>query len=408
MLPPSSRPSIAIVSPFLDKRHGTERRVSEWIAQLAPSFDIHLYSHSVQDLDTSVFAWRRIPKLPGPHLVNYLWWFAANHAYRAWDRSVRRKRMDLVFSPGINCFDADVISVHIVFAEYFRKNKLGLQWRRNPVRSWPLLLHRRLYYRLLRFLESLIYSRADNTLLLIARHTAAALEEFYGRSSPFPVIYLGLDPRVFSRDRRLAQRAEARKLLGIPEDRFTLLLIGNDLASKGLPVLIAALAQLRSAPIDLLCVTAEEPSIHRAKAREHLPENRVRILPPRKDVELYYAAADAYAGPSMEDTFAQPPAEAMACGLPVIVSAANGASEIITDGLDGMILREPTDAATLAAMIQRLYEDPSLRTRLGENAARIAAQYTWERNGQELAAIFHAIVRGKAAKSAAQAVPSGT
>ena len=64
-----------------------------------------------------------------------------------------------------------------------------------------------------------------------------------------------------------------------------------------------------------------------------------------------------------------PPAEAMACGLPVIVSSAAGVSEIITDGTDGLILRDPKDATALSAMIRRLYEDEVFRTQLGERAA---------------------------------------
>jgi glycosyltransferase involved in cell wall biosynthesis len=90
-----------------------------------------------------------------------------------------------------------------------------------------------------------------------------------------------------------------------------------------------------------------------------------------------------------------PPAEAMACGLPVIASAFAGVSEIITDGVDGMILRDPRDAASLAEMIRRLYEDEPFRISLGKKAAETAQQYTWERNGCELAAVFEEIVRRK-------------
>jgi UDP-glucose:(heptosyl)LPS alpha-1,3-glucosyltransferase len=121
----------------------------------------------------------------------------------------------------------------------------------------------------------------------------------------------------------------------------------------------------------------------------------VRILSPRKDVEFYYAAADAYAGPSLEDSFALPPAEAMACGLPVIVSAAAGVSEIITHGVDGLILDDPKDAAGLAVMIRRLCEEKEFRDRLGERAAETTQQYTWESNGRELAAIFEGILERK-------------
>jgi UDP-glucose:(heptosyl)LPS alpha-1,3-glucosyltransferase len=172
-------------------------------------------------------------------------------------------------------------------------------------------------------------------------------------------------------------------------------LIGNDWKNKGLPVLLDSLARLREFPIDILVVGREDPSPYRTIAHERGMTNRVHFFLPRSDVEFYYAAADAYAGPSLEDTFAQPPAEAMACGLPVIVSQTNGASEIITDGIDGFILKDPMDSNALAAMIRRLYEDRELRATIGEKAAEITRQYTWERNGRELAAIFEEILRRK-------------
>ena len=112
------KPRLAVVSPSLDKRHGTERLVVEWISRLAPAFEIHIYSQAVADMDLSLATWHRIPKIPGPHILNYLWWFTANRLWRAWDSHFRNLRHDLVYSPGINCLDADVMSVHIVFAQY--------------------------------------------------------------------------------------------------------------------------------------------------------------------------------------------------------------------------------------------------------------------------------------------------
>src|ERR1700676_2451131 len=114
----TSKPRLAVVSPFLSKSHGTERMVVEWITHLAGDFEVHVYSQSIQDLDLSTVTWHRIPKLPGPHIFNYLLWFGANHIWRRWDRSIRGLQQDLTFSPGTNCLDADVVSVHIVFAEF--------------------------------------------------------------------------------------------------------------------------------------------------------------------------------------------------------------------------------------------------------------------------------------------------
>jgi UDP-glucose:(heptosyl)LPS alpha-1,3-glucosyltransferase len=175
--------------------------------------------------------------------------------------------------------------------------------------------------------------------------------------------------------------------------------VGNDWRNKGVPVLLDSLAQARDLPVSLIIVSREDSTSCRTLIRERNLEDRVKFVPPRCDIEFYYAAADAYVGPSLEDTFAQPPAEAMACGLPVIVSSANGASEIITDEVNGLILADATDSATLAAMIRRLYENRQFRDQLASNAAHTMLEYTWERNGCELVRIFEEILRRKSGSS---------
>jgi glycosyltransferase involved in cell wall biosynthesis len=395
MTVPRHKPRLAVVSPFLDKGYGTERIIIEWIAQLADKFEIHIYSQQVKDIDPATISWHRIPKLPGPHLLNFLWWFAANYIWRAWDRRFRGLQHDIVFSPGPNCLNADVISVHIVFAEFLRQVQPELRLTRNPLWSWPKLLHRRLYYRIAIFLERLAYTNPQTVLILIAQKTAADLERLYQRHERCIVMYLGLDHATYNPPRRAALREGARKQLGLSQERFVLLLVGNDWHKKGIRVLFDALVSLGALPIDLLVVGREDPAPFETMVRNRALEGRVHFLSARKDVEFYYAGADAYTGPSLEDTFALPPVESMACGLPVIVSRENGTFEIITNGVDGLILDNPKDAAGLAAMIRRLYEDKEFRDRLGERAAETARQYTWESNGRELAAIFEAILQRK-------------
>ena len=386
---------LAVVSPFIDKKHGTERIVAEWIIQLADAFEIHIYSQRVEDLDLSKVTWHRIPMLPGPHLGNFLWWFVANHAWRTASRYFRGLRHDIVFSPGPNCLDADALSIHIVFAAFLKKVRPELAFSRNSWRTWPRLIHRRLYYRLVIAFEKRVYTRAETQLILTSRRSASELAEFYGRREPFPAIDAGIDRGVFNPSRRLELRREARRALGIGEDDFTLLLIGNDWRKKGLLTLIDAVARHPEISVQLVVVSNESDELRRVLRTGALARGRAAILPLRKDVEFYYAAADVYVGPSLEDTFALPVAEAMACGLPVIASAAAGVSEIITDGVDGLILADPRDADALGAMICRLHEDKSLRNRLGERAAMTTRRFTWENNGRELAAIFREILRRK-------------
>lgn len=368
----------------------------EWISRVTEDFDIHIYSQRVEDLDLSKVDWHRIPTLPGPHLFNYIWWFAANQLWRWFDRSFRGIRSDIVFSPGVNCLDAAVVSVYIVFAEYSRQLETKLRFASNPISGWPRVLHQRLYYRLIMMLERHVYRTPENHLLLIARRTATELKEHYGRQNSYSVVYLGLDHETFSLQGRIANRKKARNELQYSNGRFVVLLIGNHLVNKGLPVLLEALEPLREFPIDLLFVGRENPEDYRAMVEKKGLQGHVRFLGPRNDVEFYYAVADVYAAPSLEDTFSLPPAEAMACGLPVIVSSTNGTSEIISDGVNGLVLRDARDAASLSKMIRRLHEDPSFREQLGANAAQTALEYTWERNARELQAVFQEVYRKKA------------
>ena len=391
----SSKPVLAVVSPFIDKRHGTERRVAEWTSRLTGDYDVHVYSQRVEDLDLSKLTWHRIPKLPGPHIGNFVWWLGANHIWRWWDRKFRGIRHDLVFTPGTNCFDADAISIHIVFAEFVRQVRPELAFGRNPVRSWPRLVHRRLYYRLVIALERHLYTRPRAQLILIARKTAADLDRFYGAHDDLPVVYMGLDHAVFNPQARLARRDAARKELGIPDAQFAFLLVGNDWLKKGLFTLLEAMPLLADLQVALYVAGSDETRPYDAPIARLELAGRVRFLPSRGDVAFYYAAADAYVGPSLEDTFAQPPMEAMACGLPVITTSTNGTAEIMTDGVDGLILENPNDWRALAAQMREVCEDSDLRARLAEQAARTASRYTWDENGREFIQIFSRILRRK-------------
>ena len=388
-------PRIAVVSPFIDKRHGTERRIAEWVARLQQDHEIHIYSQRVEDVELTRMHWHRIPRIPGPHLVNFLWWLAANHLWRWWDSHFRGLPYDLVYTAGTNCWDADLISIHIVFAEFVRMAAPELKLLGNPIRFWPRLIHRKLYYALVIFLERHMYTNPKTGLILIAKKTAADLKQHYGIEGPLPVVYIGLDHKIFNRELRLRNRPEVRKQLGFGDDTFVLVLVGNDWKKKGLVALIESLALLKDIPLVLVVAGKDDAAPYLRRIRELGLEEKVTFQPSRPDVQWDYAAADVYVGPSLEDTFAQPPTEAMGCGLPVITTSTNGTAEIMTDGVDGLVLQDPNDVTGLADRIRWLYEHPELRERMAEQAAITASQYTWDRNGVEMRAIFAKALRRK-------------
>jgi glycosyltransferase involved in cell wall biosynthesis len=392
------RRRIAVVSPFIDKRHGTERRVAECVSRLADEFEFHVYSNRVEDVDLDKIVWHRVPALPGPHLFAYLWWFAANRFWRWRDRRLGGIVPDALYSPGINCLDADAISVHVVFARFREWLHDELRLSRNPVAMWPQLIHRRLYYRLIARLEERVYRRSDFPVAVVSAKVADDLERYYGRKDKVTVVYGGIDFERFSPERRAVLRESARTAFGLSAENFALLLIGNDWKSKGLLCLLEAVAQTGDPRLRVLVAGRDNPVPFSAVISRGGLDGRVQFLPPRSDVEFFYAAADAYVGPSLEDAFAQPPAESMACGLPVVTSRNNGGAEIISQGQNGFILEDPTDSATLTKIICRLLSDRVLCRSVGEAAAQTALQYTWERNARQMRELFEEACVSKEAK----------
>ena len=386
---------IAVVSPFIDKKHGTERQIAECLSRLASEYEFHLYSSRVEDVEPGRIVWHRVPALPGPHLFGYLWWFAANHIQRWRDRRFRGLRPDLVYSPGINCLDADVISVHVIFARLRERLRGELDLAGNPMCAWPRIVHRRLYYRLIQAIEQRVYRRPRVSLAAVSHKVAYDLERYFGRAQGVTVIYNGIDLDQFSPQRRAALREASRAALGLATSDFALLLVGNDWKGKGLPCLLEAVRQADDPRLRVLVAGSDNPAAFAPAIAKAGLAARLRFLPIRPDVEVYYAAADAYVGPSLEDTFAMPVAESMACGLPVIASRGAGVAELITTGCDGLVLEDPGDSATLAGMIGQLVADPEFCLRLGEAAAQTARQCNWERNAQQMRELFERAWRFK-------------
>ncbi len=386
---------LAVVSPFLDRQHGTERCIIEQLERLAARDDleIHVYAQRVEDLRgvtrdrnsscSAPILWHKVPAIPGPHLLAYVWWFLANHLQRFWDSRIRGIKFDVLYSPGINAFDADVIAVHIVFHEFYRRIRLHLKLDASSKARWPLLIHRRLYYRLIMTLERLVYPRRGTRLVAVSQLVSRHLEEFFGRSDA-RVIPNAVDTDRFTPQVRDQRREIARATLRLSSEIFALLMIGNDWAKKGFETLAHCLAECRDLPLTLLVVGRDDPGIFLPLLERLAVQDRVKFHPPTDEVELFYAAADLYASPSLEDSFALPPLEAMACGLPIITSLNNGGSQSITEGLDGFVLIDPLDINALSALVRRLYEHPEIRSRVGENAARTAQSYTWDRNAREI------------------------
>ncbi len=104
-------------------------------------------------------------------------------------------------------------------------------------------------------------------------------------------------------------------------------------------------------------------------------------------MERYYRAADVFMMLSRFDTFGMAVLEAMAAGLPVIVSGNVGARDVVAEGVNGFVAADPEDAGTVAARIVSLL-DAGVRDRMGLHAFRAASGLSWDRVAATVAGIY--------------------
>ena len=104
---------------------------------------------------------------------------------------------------------------------------------------------------------------------------------------------------------------------------------------------------------------------------EHLPHQT------RPALAAMYRGSDVFVLPTLIEGMPLVVLEAMACGLPVIVTA-NGPADIVRDGIDGFVIPE-RDSDAICDRLDRLYRDPELRAEMGMQAARRAREFDWKR-----------------------------
>jgi UDP-glucose:(heptosyl)LPS alpha-1,3-glucosyltransferase len=177
------------------------------------------------------------------------------------------------------------------------------------------------------------------------------------------------------------------------------LFLGSNYGRKGLGVVLEAFPELRRHfPSAKLVVVGADPDIAGWKRRAHDLglDDAALFLGKRSDTEACYGASDVYVLPTRYDSFAYTVLEALASGVPAIVSDAAGASEVI-DASCGAVLPATAGAAEVAGAL-RAWAAPARR-----DAAAVASRLVAEANGAEAAAertvaLFEELVRSSGAR----------
>jgi UDP-glucose:(heptosyl)LPS alpha-1,3-glucosyltransferase len=176
-----------------------------------------------------------------------------------------------------------------------------------------------------------------------------------------------------------AVRDKARNELGLSADEVAVLFVGSGWERKGLRYAIEAVESIKNRKLRLLVAGRGYQSEFRT--------SKTRFLGEISDLRPFYAAADFFLLPTKYDPFSNASLEALASGLPVITTRANGFSEVMEDKIHGSIIDRADDIPALRNAIE-LWADSTWRSAARSSILKRASQYDIAKNVTQTIAVL--------------------
>jgi glycosyltransferase involved in cell wall biosynthesis len=363
---------IAFVVHDYNRMYGHSRYVAELASRFKHDHTVHVFANTVDEPDPTKLTFHHVPA----SRLNVMTTLLSFALPATW---MTNSGYDIVHAQGFCSLRQNVVTAHMCHRG----------WREATARhTGPAGWRKRLFYAVADWFDRYTFSRARaRRLIAVSGRLGADIHRYYGRTAGVRIIHHGVDTETFHPRNRDRWRAEMRHQIGVADDTPLALYVGD--YQKALPAAVRGVARVSG--LHLVAVSRSPVEPYRALIRTEGVEDRIHLVPGTPNVERYYAAADLFAFPTFYDTFGLVATEAMASGLPVVCSAAAGAAEIIRDGEDGVIVRDPWNPDALAEPLRKLAADPELRRRLGAAARCRAERLTWDEVARQTLAVYREI-----------------
>ena len=239
----------------------------------------------------------------------------------------------------------------------------------------------RLYHRTLLSMEKRQY-RSKRVKKIIAVSTEVKRDimcNYQVAGDRISVLCNGVDLHRFHPQKRVRFGQAVRALWNIPMDAPLVLFVGSGFRRKGLDRLLTIWNAPELARAYLL-VVGRDARLNRYRTwAESVAPGRIVFAGQQDAIERYYGAADAVALPSLQEAFGNVVLEALASGLPVLVSRAVGAAQVIRGSSAGSIVERPNDRDELLVKLVSLLSKAGEEA-LRQEARRIGEAYSGERH----------------------------
>ncbi len=369
---------ILIIAGSFNKYGGISRYAVELAERFVENHEVHLL---VTDYDYE------IPELfihKKPIIRRPFWLKIGSNAYynRKYSRKIKSKYdIDIIYSQGAESPECDVLrtpSCHKEWVKQYNRGK-GRPFSINPLDHVVLPI------------EKHVLERGCKKIVANSNRVRNEILSNYNVSEEKVLtIYNGINLDMFKMDPKM--REKSRELLCINESDSVLMFAGHEFGRKGLQYIISSLPSLKE-NVKLLVVGKDGPNYFRNMASKLNVDNRIIFTGLSRNIEEYYAASDVFVFPTLYEPFGFVILEAMSAGLPVITSKLAGASELITDGHDGILLEDPTDSSEIADKISLLLGSPRMMMQMGRNGRRTAEKHSWDEVAKKMLGVYEEVLK---------------
>jgi UDP-glucose:(heptosyl)LPS alpha-1,3-glucosyltransferase len=212
--------------------------------------------------------------------------------------------------------------------------------------------------------ESLFAKRGAARVIANSRMVRDEIVRFYGfPAGKIDVVYNGVPVGAVQRDAET--RVRHRQTLELGDKDIAVLFAGSGWERKGLGFAIEAIEKSGKEMRLLVAGRGEQ---------KKFPSERARFLGVVEDMPALYAAADIFLAPTLYDPFSNACLEALAAGLPVITTSANGFSEIIESSVHGTVIDDPRNVEAIDQAL-RFWADPARRAQAHLDNLALAARF---------------------------------
>lgn len=227
--------------------------------------------------------------------------------------------------------------------------------------------------------ERLMASKAD-CICTINREDYARAQKMHTPKAAY-IHGVGIDTE---RLKEGENRTDLRKELGLPQNAFLVLSVGELNENKNQQVIIQAVAQLNDPQVHyILCGKGDRLKELQELVEELHISEQVHFLGYRKDIAEICRQCDLFALPSRREGLPFAAMEAMYCGLPLVNSGIRGLTDITEDGSSGYICGTD-DVQQYADSIRKLKNNPDARMRMGERNRKTVEAFTIGQTKQEI------------------------